>query len=39
MDTTTRDAVPAAPNAMKATRVPWQLKFTALTFIWALAFC
>ena len=38
MATTTRDAVPAVPNAMKATRVPWQLKFMALTFIWGSSF-
>jgi drug/metabolite transporter (DMT)-like permease len=26
------------PHAMKATRVPWQLKFTALAFIWGSSF-
>ena len=38
MATSTRDAAPGAANAMKATRVPWQLKFLALTFIWGSSF-
>ena len=37
MTATTRDS--AAPtDAMKATRVPWQVKFTALAFIWGSSF-
>jgi drug/metabolite transporter (DMT)-like permease len=37
MPATTRDsAVPT--DAMKATRVPWQVKFTALAFIWGSSF-
>ena len=37
MTATTRDsAVPT--DAMKATRVPWQVKFTALAFIWGSSF-
>jgi drug/metabolite transporter (DMT)-like permease len=36
MTTTTQAA--AAANTMKATRVPWQLKFTALAFIWGSSF-
>ena len=38
MTATTRDAAAGAPNVMKATRVPWQLKFLALTFIWGSSF-
>ena len=37
MTATTRDnAVPT--DTMKATRVPWQVKFTALAFIWGSSF-
>ena len=37
MTATTRDsAVPT--DAMKVTRVPWQVKFTALAFIWGSSF-
>jgi len=38
MTATTKDAAPGVPSAMKATRVPWQLKFTALAFIWGSSF-
>ena len=38
MTAPTRDAAAGAPNVMKATRVPWQLKFLALTFIWGSSF-
>ena len=38
MSATTRDAAAGAPHVMKATRVPWQLKFLALTFIWGSSF-
>src|SRR5450631_4610973 len=38
MTAATREAVPGVPHAMKATRVPWQLKFTALAFIWGSSF-
>jgi drug/metabolite transporter (DMT)-like permease len=38
MTAPTRTAVPRVPGAMKATRVPWQLKFTALAFIWGSSF-
>ena len=38
MAATTRDAAAGAPHVMKATRVPWQLKFLALTFIWGSSF-
>jgi drug/metabolite transporter (DMT)-like permease len=38
MTTTTRDGAPGSANTMKATRVPWQLKFTALAFIWGSSF-
>ena len=38
MAATTRHAAAGAPNVMKATRVPWQLKFLALTFIWGSSF-
>jgi len=34
----TKGAISAAPTTMKATRVPWQLKFTALAFIWGSSF-
>jgi len=35
---TTTDAAPGTANTMKATRVPWQVKFTALAFIWGSSF-
>jgi len=35
---TTDAAALVVPNTMKATRVPWQLKFTALAFIWGSSF-
>ena len=38
MTAPTRDASAGAPHVMKATRVPWQLKFLALTFIWGSSF-
>ena len=38
MASTTQEAAPGVPNTMKATRVPWQLKFTALAFIWGSSF-
>ena len=38
MTAPTRAAVPSVPATMKATRVPWQLKFTALAFIWGSSF-
>jgi drug/metabolite transporter (DMT)-like permease len=38
MSATTTAGAPAAANTMKATRVPWQLKFTALAFIWGSSF-
>ena len=38
MTATTSDGALTAPNAMQATRVPWQLKFTALAFIWGSSF-
>jgi drug/metabolite transporter (DMT)-like permease len=38
MTATTKDVTPGVPNAMKATRIPWQLKFTALAFIWGSSF-
>jgi drug/metabolite transporter (DMT)-like permease len=38
MTAPTREAAPGVPHAMKATRVPWQLKFTALAFIWGSSF-
>jgi drug/metabolite transporter (DMT)-like permease len=38
MAATTQETAPGAPNTMKATRVPWQLKFTALAFIWGSSF-
>ena len=37
MTVTTKTAAGAA-NQMTATRVPWQLKFTALAFIWGSSF-
>jgi drug/metabolite transporter (DMT)-like permease len=38
MTATTRDAAAGVPSAMKAARVPWQLKFVALAFIWGSSF-
>ena len=38
MTATTRDAVSPAANPMKATRVPWQVKYIALAFIWGSSF-
>jgi len=38
MSATTAAAAPGTANTMKATRVPWQLKFTALAFIWGSSF-
>ncbi len=38
MSAATRQAAAGVPNMMKATRVPWQLKFTALAFIWGSSF-
>jgi drug/metabolite transporter (DMT)-like permease len=38
MTATTTAAAASAANTMKATRVPWQLKFTALAFIWGSSF-
>jgi drug/metabolite transporter (DMT)-like permease len=35
---TTNDVVPGTAASMKATRVPWQVKFTALAFIWGSSF-
>jgi drug/metabolite transporter (DMT)-like permease len=35
---TTTDGAAPAPDAMKVTRVPWQVKFTALAFIWGSSF-
>ena len=38
MTATTRDGASAATDTMKVTRVPWQVKFTALAFIWGSSF-
>ena len=38
MTATTRDGAPAATDTMKVTRVPWQVKFIALAFIWGSSF-
>jgi len=38
MTAPTKAAVSGATNPMKATRVPWQVKFTALAFIWGSSF-
>jgi len=38
MTATAAATAPGAANIMKATRVPWQLKFTALAFIWGSSF-
>ncbi len=34
----TRDVDPGSTDSMKVTRVPWQIKFTALAFIWGSSF-
>ena len=34
MTATTRGAATPVTDTMKVTRVPWQVKFTALAFIW-----
>jgi drug/metabolite transporter (DMT)-like permease len=38
MTATTRSAAPPGANTMKVTRVPWQVKFVALAFIWGSSF-
>ena len=38
MTTATKATSPGVPNPMKVTRVPWQLKFMALSFIWGSSF-
>ena len=38
MTATTGGAVAVGSNTMKVTRVPWQVKFTALAFIWGSSF-
>ena len=38
MTATTRGNAAGAANTMKATRVAWQLKFTALALIWGSSF-
>jgi drug/metabolite transporter (DMT)-like permease len=38
MTATTQGAAPPATDSMKVTRVPWQVKFTALAFIWGSSF-
>ena len=38
MTTTTRGGSPAVTDTMKVTRVPWQVKFIALAFIWGSSF-
>ena len=38
MTATTRDNPTPLTDTMKATRVPWQVKFLALTFIWGSSF-
>lgn len=38
MTATSTDAASSPSNAMKATRVPWQVKFSALAFIWGSSF-
>src|SRR5450759_3083632 len=35
---TTKDVVPGTPDSTRATRVPWQVKFTALACIWGSSF-
>jgi len=38
MTATTRGRIPDVAGTNKATRVPWQVKFTALAFIWGSSF-
>ena len=38
MTATTRGAATPVTDTMKVTRVPWQVKFTALAFIWGSSF-
>lgn len=38
MTAATRDGDASLTDTMKATRVPWQVKFTALAFIWGSSF-
>jgi drug/metabolite transporter (DMT)-like permease len=38
LTSSTKDAAAGAPGAMKVTRVPWQVKFLALAFIWGSSF-
>jgi drug/metabolite transporter (DMT)-like permease len=38
MTATTKDGAPAEAGTIKVTRVPWQVKFTALAFIWGSSF-
>jgi drug/metabolite transporter (DMT)-like permease len=38
LTSSTKDAAAGAPGAMKTTRVPWQVKFLALAFIWGSSF-
>jgi len=38
MAAATKEVTSGPTNAMKVTRVPWQLKFTALAFIWGSSF-
>ncbi len=38
MTATTRGRIPGATDTMKVARVPWQIKFTALAFIWGSSF-
>jgi drug/metabolite transporter (DMT)-like permease len=38
MTATTKGAAPLATDSAKVTRVPWQVKFTALAFIWGSSF-
>ena len=38
MTAATRDSDASLTDTMKATRVPWQVKFTALAFIWGSSF-
>jgi drug/metabolite transporter (DMT)-like permease len=38
MSATARGARPGGPDNMRATRAPWQVKFSALAFIWGSSF-
>lgn len=38
MTATTREVAPGTTDPMKVVRVPWQVKFTALAFIWGSSF-